>query len=231
MTLLPLDSHDVTGVDLPRYKVPPTCCAPGCNRLSDHAHHVWRRSFLSGDFAWVKLPDGTITGNLVPLCWRHHNDVTGMIAGHKAKIVWNDGGNTISTGFWWLWLNEPNGANELANLSWQPPIHGKPEVKTPVTSHAAEGPASTPRCPGCNRPLPHEHEEKKERDPLRRRKSWTIKVPDDIDEDGALVLDMLLDTCADLFGHEPDKPNLRYFTIVQALVLVAQNGHVMLSED
>lgn len=216
-----MESQDVRGVDLPRYKVPPVCCAPGCSRYADHAHHVWRRSFLKGDYAWVELPGHLIVGNLVPLCYQHHNDVTGMINGHKAKIVWPNFADGLAHlgGFYWQWLDN---RSEIAALTWQPPVHGQ---QTSVTSHTPfEGPAATEVCPGCRRPLPKK--DKQVKDPLRRRKSWSIKVPDDTVEDGALVLDTLVEECARMFNHS-DKPNMRYFTVAQALALVVQNSHLL----
>ena len=67
----------------------------------------------------------------------------------------------------------------------------------------------------------HEKDEKPEKG--RRRKNWTIAVPQDSDEDGATILDLLLEQAAEIFGHDPDAKNLRYHTIAQALVLVVQH--------
>lgn len=84
-----------------------------------------------------------------------------------------------------------------------------------------ETPATTECCPTCSRPLPRP---KGQREPAKVRRSWTINVPKEEQEDGAEVLDTLLEECRKLFGHNEGK-NLKYHTIVQALALVVQNGH------
>lgn len=223
MTLLPLEDWNVKGAPGVRYKVPSVCSVPGCSRFADHAHHLWRRSYLGGDFWWVTIPDVGIVGNVVPLCWRHHDDVTGGKDGHKAKIQWAD--QPAPRGLYWVRL-EGEGPREAMALSWQPPTMDDPSCDM---SHGFVGPASTARCTGCGRPLKREDDGQK-RDPKRRRKSWLIQVPDDTSEDGAKVLDLLLENVAEIFGHDPHAPNLRYFTVVQALALVVQHKEMMLNE-
>lgn len=218
MTLLPHENRDVRGLEgpeFPAYKVGPVCCAPGCSRYADHPHHLWRRSALGGAFSWVELWDHTIVGNVVPLCARCHQDVTeGRVwmryEEDGKKVVWDD-----------------NSVKFPAAIFPQPPRMGA--TLTPAEKPFL-GPASRVMCPGCGRALPHESDEKKPRDMSRRRKTWVVSVPDDAREDGALVLDTLLDECRDLFQHGEDR-NVRYFTLVQALALVVQNGHLMLSDE
>lgn len=215
MTLSPTDSRNVVGLAgdaYPNFRVGPVCCAPDCSRFAEHAHHLWRRSQLGGPFDWVRLEDGTILGNKVPLCFDCHRRVTD----NEVRIVW------LHDKFWWC----DHGVLLIGDqaISPQPPIHGKP---TSVTRHSApDGPASNPTCSECGRSMPHKHEGPKE--PKRRRKTWSITVPDDA-EDGALVLDTLIEECRKLFGHGEEK-NLRYITTVQALALVVQNGHVLVGD-
>lgn len=171
---------------------------------------MFRRSLLAGAFDWVRLDDGTIVANKVALCHACHL----LITDNQARIRWLD--ETF------VWID--NNGILLGELSPQPPIHGKP---TSVTRHSApDGPASNPTCSECGRSMPHKHEGPKE--PKRRRKTWSITVPDDA-EDGALVLDTLIEECRKLFGHGEEK-NLRYITTVQALALVVQNGHVLVGD-
>lgn len=59
----------------------------------------------------------------------------------------------------------------------------------------------------------------------KRRKTWTVQVPNEATEDGALVLDTLIEECADLFHRDMSQSNLRYYVLAQALALVIQNGH------
>lgn len=212
MTLLPHENHDVKGLDgpaFPRYKVAPVCCVPGCSKFTDHAHHLWRRSFLGGDFCWVELWDHKIIGNLVGLCYRHHEQVTRgevWMRWNDVDVVWDD-----------------NSVKYPPPIFPQPPAHGEPIPQSDKS--LSLGPASRVICPGCKRPLPHEKIEGQKRDPTKRRKTWTVKVPDD-GEDGALVLDTLLEGCRDLFQHGEEE-NVRYFTIAQALAWVVQHGHLL----
>ena len=214
MTLVPLENQDVHGLEgpeFPAYKVGPVCSAPDCSRFVDHRHHLWRRSFLAGAYDWVELPDHVIVGNVVGLCIGHHD----LITDNQAWIRWIDGA------FWWCY---PNG-REDDKLYPQPPIHGQPVLD----SHEQQivGPAAAAVCPGCKRPLPRAKDDRKEG--ARRRKTWVVTVPADAQEDGALVLDTLLEECRSLFSHG-EETNLRYFTLVQALALVVQNGHALVSD-
>lgn len=218
MTLIPHENRDVHGLDgpaFPRYKVGPVCCVPGCSRFADHAHHVWRRSFLGGDYAWVELWDHTILGNLSGLCWQHHDEVTQgkvwMRYDEKRKrVVWDD-----------------NNTKYPADIFPALPVHGEPA--TQGKPDRVLGPGAAEVCPGCKRTLPREKPEGEKNEEARRRKTWTVTVPADSAEDGALVLDTMIEACRELFSHPEDK-NVRYFTLVQALALVVQHGHVLVSE-
>lgn len=211
MTLSPTDSRNVVGLAgdaYPSFKVGPVCCAPDCSRFAEHPHHLWRRSQLGGPFDWVKLEDGTILGNKVGLCFQCHRRVTD----NEVRIIW------LHDKFWWAEYGTLLVGDRA--ITPQPPIHGKPNV----TRHSApDGPASVPTCTECGRALPHKHDGPKE--PKRRRKTWTITVPDDA-EDGAVILDVFLEELRKVFGHGEEK-NLRYLTTVQAFALVLENATAM----
>lgn len=215
MTLSPTDNRNVVGLAgdaYPSFKVGPVCCAPDCSRFAEHPHHLWRRSQLGGPFDWVKLEDGTILGNKVGLCFECHRRVTD----NEVRIIWH------VEKFWWC----PYGTLLIGDqaLTPQPPIHGKPSV----TRHSApDGPASVPTCGECGRALPHKHDGPKE--PKRRRKTISITVPDDLDEDGGEVLDVMWEELRKLFGH-PEGGNMRYFATVQAFALVLENATSMLAD-
>src|SRR5262245_40169713 len=87
----------VRGADGPRYKVGATCAVPNCGRYSDHAHHLWSRSYLGKPYDWIEVHDLRVK-NLMPLCWRHHEDVTGTIGGYKAGIKYEPESGL----FWWV---------------------------------------------------------------------------------------------------------------------------------
>lgn len=161
---------------------------------------------MGGDYAWVELWDGTVVGNLCGLCWRHHEDVTV----NKSQILWIDDPGI----FVWTDNISDQLTNILDRLSPQPPKWGT------VTSHGGhETPVDL--CPECNRPKrkPIEHEPGEK----RRKKTWTVKVPDD-KEDGALVLDILVEEVAAQFGIDHYTSALkRYYVIQPALTYIMQN--------
>ena len=218
MTLLPLENRNIIalrGDKYPDYKVGPICSAPGCSKFTDHAHHLWRRSFTAGACSWIKLPDDTVTGNLCGLCWRHHEEVTV----NTVQIVWSNG---------FYWKDHQGGYVRL--LDPQPPRYPTNVTEEPQKAAEAllDGPASNPKCPSCKRTLPHTHDKKKEG--TRKRVQWSIHVPQDQQEDGADVLDTLVEECGKIFGHDENK-RTKYFTVVQALALVVQNGNKLVSES
>lgn len=220
MTLLPHGNRDVkplSGGGYVPYTVGPMCCVPGCSRLADHAHHLWRRSFIGGDHAWVRLWDGSAVGNLVAICWRHHEEVT---VG-KMAIVYRESERSF---YWASVVSDGNGFEILAPIFPQPPMGGEPPEKATLEVHE-HGPASNERCPSCNQVI----KEKKPREPARRRKTWVVAVPAD-DEDGALVLDTLLDEVRDMFNHD-ETENMRYFTLVQALAWVVQHQSLLVKDS
>jgi hypothetical protein len=191
--------------------VGPKCSHPSCNSWADHSHHLVRRSQLGGDYAWV-LIDGVLHANLTGLCAAHHDEITGRVGGHRAAIRLED------SIFYWCSLTERNGAVEyipFAPLEPQPP---SPESLAQRTSHDPD----SEHCPFCG-------QTKRRRASAgdaatgsrRRRKSWTIKVPAD-GEDGAEILDTLIDDLAPLIGVDPTASG-RYFVVAVALVYAQQN--------
>lgn len=207
MTKLPHENWDVKGVTGPNYKVGPVCSAPGCKKFADHAHHIWRRSFLAGDFKWVELWDGRTVPNLVGLCYEHHQDVTE----NRAMIQFDD------TGLF-MWSQQTTGD-----------LYAPVGMLNPQPQHSIEKMDDDEEpCPTCGHRTRRRELPPGERRP---RKTWTVRVPAD-SEDGAEVLDELEEQVARSFGieHYSNIRNRRYFTIVQAFVVVMQNQH-LLSRD
>lgn len=207
MTKFPTESRDVQGLEgdeYPDFKVGPVCAVPGCRRLTDHAHHLFSRGMMGGAFNWVLVPDGTEIGNKAPLCYRHHEQVTN-----------NEIGITYQGGRF-FWEGEP--------LSWQPPKKGGPE-EVSVTEQEER-----PVCPGCGRRMPKPRidtpvEEKK------RRKTWAVSVPATVEEDGADVLDALLESARekmDAAGLDWGEGQ-KYFVLSTALGLFVMHAEQVLS--
>src|SRR5215831_12649750 len=107
MTRLPLDSWEITGIDGGGYVANAVCAHPDCDLVVGERHHLWRRSFLAGDFWWVRLPDGAVLGNVVFLCQHHHQ----LITENKARI------ELIGEALVWV------DASGQELLSWQPPFY------------------------------------------------------------------------------------------------------------
>lgn len=224
MTRLPAENRDVVGIEYgpayPKYKVGPLCSHPMCSKIADHAHHIWRRSFLAGDYGWVQLWNGTIVQNLTGLCYQHHD----LITVNKNDILYTDSGRFI-------WSMPSAGPNGLV-LQPEPKKWSAAETFREIVAeeerHEHVGPGASEKCPTCKRAIKRESTGPKEA--KRHREKWTITVPKDERENGADVLDSLLDSCAQLFGHDETR-ELRYFTLVQALALVMQHGEKMVGDD
>ncbi len=260
MTRFPTESRDVEGVPVdanhPDYKVPSICAAPGCAKFTDAAHHLFSRGLMGGAQTWVRLPDGAETGNLVPLCYHHHEKVTN----NEIHIVYENGSYIWDDGF------------QLLPLSWQPPrkpvyvdprevarkkldvvlpdpnarLHLPPKVESttfdpPKPAVEAieevareEFPDEKPACPTCGRTLPRPKldtptEEKKV------RKTFAVAVPWTIEENGADVLDALLDAARDKMDEAGlnwgDGHRVRYYVLSTALALFVTHADKILSES
>jgi hypothetical protein len=218
VTLLPSSDFGIRGHPGKAYDVNEVCAVPGCDRLSQHAHHLWPRSFLRNQpQEWIQLPDGTIVGNRTGLCAPHHDDVSSPVGGHRARIVFSSGL------FWWEerdrpepWVaehRERDGVvvwNRLGALDPQPPGAGQAEAKLVVAEV----------CPTCG----HKKRQNGGRPkPARRTKEWTLVVPDDV-EIGADVLDGWADDLAIVLGFEDETSRLRrYHAVATALAWTIQN--------
>jgi len=217
VTLPPLPSTAVVGVVGKPYKVGGKCAVPGCESQVDHGHHIFRRSALAGAFFWVRLPDGQVVGNLTGLCWRHHEGITGKRWGHSHWIQWRNGEylwGTIRLG-----VEVPNWDTDfipVGPLDPQPPAPDLLDAPQPTERSEPD------RCPECGQ------QKRRSGSPAistpgapRRRKSWIVKVPDD-HEDGADVLDVLVDDLAPLLGIDPTASG-RYHVLVPVLVYAHQD--------
>lgn len=210
MTRLPAENRNVTGIEysegFPKYKVGPLCSAPGCSRLADHAHHIWRRSFLAGDYGWVKLWNDTIVQNLCALCHMHHQ----LVTENEVIIVYQ------SEKFWW------NDGKQAFALDPQPKVWGAPSHVTELPEkddQHVHAPGSVEKCPTCRRSLPRPAARSEAKRP---RRDWKVTVPVDERENGADVLDTLIEEAQKILGHDETK-QARYFTLAQVLALFLQD--------
>jgi hypothetical protein len=210
MTLIPSEAWNVAGVEGDKYTVGPFCDAPGCKRPVDHKHHLWRRSFLGGDYWWVRVPTSrgtTVTiRNVVGLCYHHHEDVTGDVGGHKAWIRWNE----QREDFDWLESVDYGHWQKIGTLT----LPTSPEPTAPIQE--------SERCPTCGHVKRHDHEHR-EPGPRRAKKSWTMKVPAD-SENGWEEIEEYVEIIGEAIGAGEYTSALRRFYVVQpSLFWVMQN--------
>jgi len=216
VTLRPYSSFEVRGHPGKPYAPNPVCAAPGCFLRSVHAHHILARSALRGQpNNWVEFPDGTVVGNLTSLCLMHHNQVTGELGGHRARIQFDQGL------FWWLGRSAVGDANRYESFAveWvkvgaldpQPPgVVAKPEEPAPSTD-------TEEVCPRCGH-----HKKPRAPAPRRKSKTWTVEVPDD-GEVGADNLDEWVDEFAVMLGFDDERSRLRrYHALAHMFVWIGQ---------
>lgn len=209
MTLSPWDGPQVRGVPGPDYKVGPHCCNPGCRRYAEHAHHIFRRTDqrLGAPFDWVEIK-GVTYQNKTGVCARCHDDLTGGVGGHKAAI------RILGPDYDWVW-------------TWCAVVHGdivtplsaiEPQPLTPeqLAETRVPDPWEPETCPTCG------HVKRARPSPVggRARKSWTIKVPDDA-ENGAEILDTLVDDMGLVLGIEPNQTG-RYYIVLPCVYYAHQ---------
>jgi hypothetical protein len=208
VTLAALDSWLVKGVKLgPKYdyKVGPRCSNPECRRFAEHAHHIVRRSALAGDYAWVEI-DGKVVANKTGLCVPCHNDITGEVGGHKAAIRWIDG--------LFVWCLVSTGGHGLGEISYHPVGPIEPQPPTPdLLAEQPGNPVESDHCPMCG-----QIKRRRRADATRRRrKTWIVKVPDESVEDGADVLDTLVENLALIIPNADAGMAGRYYVLVHSL--------------
>lgn len=226
MTFLPVDSRDIVAAEGPKYKVGPSCAAPFCNSFADHAHHVVRRSFLNGDYEWVKMPDGKIVGNLSPLCYLHHKDITE----NRTRIVYQEGK--------FLW---DNFIGDPVPLGWQPPNYELVEAAEQEKfdrafnqhEHVLDEEQPEKRiCKSCGQRLPKPKVETPVEEKKLRR-TWAVSVPVDLLEDGADTLDTLLEAAreelADAGLEYGQGKKVKFHILATSLGLFVQHSKSILS--
>ena len=202
-----IDFQLVKGVrDGPEYKVGPRCSNPNCNRWSEHAHHIVRRSALGRDFRWIEI-DSRVIGNLTGVCPPCHDDLTGRLGGHKAAIRYHE------HDFWWALPVANDG--KVSNYHLVAPID--PQPPTPETIYNAQSDVSPSEssCPFCGQK--RRHSPAPRRGWGRRRKTWTVQVPADEQENGADVLDTLIENLAPLIPNADSSGVGRYYALVPVL--------------
>jgi hypothetical protein len=217
VTLAP--TAQVRGVEGKRPARNSRCSVPGCISLSQHGHHIWSRSYLRGQpYEWVRLQDdGSVVCNTTGLCAHHHDWVTGMIGGHKARVEYVEGV------FVWQDFDAPELSGPLFPQPVRQGSQPKPHLKKEV-AHTHLAPGETCESCGYTKPIPGEP------GPKRRAKTWAMTVPDDA-EDGAEVLDGWVADFAAVLGLDPASPRLlRYHAVVTVLAWAHINMPLLIKD-
>lgn len=233
------------GVDGPKYELNEICAAPKCGTPYCERHHLWRRSFLIGDFWWVEiLASGSVVGNCVNLCHTHHQAITenkAVIEFVDGEFVWSD----------MLLLNEPLTFQPTAPPPDNQTINAVSDSKTPEkkleeeawkeANSRIDGLEGIPEmietlraeCPTCHRKLPPVKDEID--NPVEKkkiRKTWSVAVPNDNQEDGADVLDTLIEEIRTEFADAGlpygESGTAKYHVMATALALFVTHADTIL---
>ena len=111
MTLLAVEDARLgwPGDDWPHdFDIPPGCMHPYCQQRWSQRHHVVRRSATGGPRRFVSI-DGLVVPNVVGLCDIHHDQLTGLVGGHRAAIVFPPAPEIARDLYrgWWVWYGAP----------------------------------------------------------------------------------------------------------------------------
>ena len=221
MTIRVAEDHLVLGEDGAAYKVGPWCANPTCKRTVDHVHHIFTKAQMGGDYSWVRIDDDYVVGNLTGLCAWCHTDIHGDVGGTNAAIRF------VDNEFLWCSVRNRWGEIELIPqglLRPQPPTPESLTGSAPATASESE----SEQCPTCG------HTKRRgpagPPGPRRPKKTWTVKVPDD-QENGAEVLNTMVDDLAVTLGFDDPKSALRrYHVLVPALYWAQQNKRQFIEE-
>lgn len=174
-------------------------------------HHIVRRSY-AGNLTWVEI-DGKVLPNVCGLCRPCHERITT----NKSAIVWRNGE--------YCWQNGRLD-NEWIPLDPLPPHMpiDKPEVFPEPRTFSARV------CPTCERPLPKPKSDKPEE--KRPRRTWSVTVPKDERENGAEVLDVLIEEVRTELGKAGlpygEADSVKYFVLSTALALFVHHAEEFL---
>ena len=210
MTLLPVDHHRVVGRKGPAYKVGPRCCNPHCRKIAAHAHHLWRRSEIIKDYDWVEV-DGWIVAGKVGVCADCHSYLTE----NKQAIRLDEQAKTFS----WCVVTGSKPSLEYHDVGLIEPQPPTPELL--ATLAPDQGTGSEESCPFCGQ---LKRRRRRTGALRRRRKSWLVKVPADAEEDGAAVLDALVENIAPLVPNADTSTTGRYYVLVPVLAYATMNA-------
>lgn len=206
------------GEDYEPYELPsPYCANPECEFKATDRHHLFSRGLMGGAFDWVRLADGVETGNIIGFCWECHKKIT------ENKVHINL--NPKDYNFYW---------NDKL-LRYQPPKKGEDAALLASPGEESAAADARPVCETCKRPLPRPKIQGEKIEKRRIRKTWSVAVPLDEQEDGAEVIDGLLELAEeklDKFGINWGHGNrVVYYKLTTILGLFCQHSDEILSDS
>lgn len=204
MTLPPVESKQVRGVDGPPLLVNDVCGHPECDEPASERHHIYSRGLLKGAYDWWSFKDTDVRyPNVIGLCGKHHLDVTGGIGGHRAAIMLE-----LDKGYYW-YVPSDMGWRRLGPLRPQP-----------VEDHVHDDPDT---CPTCGRRK--ERKPKLPPGPPREKTKAVITFP----KDEVIVWEELVEQVKALFHRQHESSP--YWALVECMVFAIQHKHRMTRED
>lgn len=217
MTLAPLISPEIRGLDGKPGDVSGECVSPGCHSPAQQRHHLWPRSYLRGQpYEWVSV-NGRTMQNSVGLCVACHAAVTGDVGGHRAHIRYRE---DVGIFEWWA-KGEGDEWFYVGPIDKQRFIDAQPEARR---IRAQEG-----LCPECGKPLTS-HTEKHPPGPRRKVTTWGVVVPDD-GEVGSEQMDDWIEQFAVMFGFGEASTRLQRFHVLSLVLSWAMMNREQLLRD
>lgn len=215
MTRIPFEEHYKVGAAVgPAYTLPGVCSQPDCDEHEVQRHHLVRRSHLGGAYDWIEY-EGVLIQNVVGLCLEHHQ----LVTENKAWIVWSPLG-------FFEWVNVDDHDYQFGEAKKLDP---HPQVGETPDMSGVYVPDNPEICPTCKRP----HRKKTPPEQARNRQKWAIHIPVDERENGADVLDTLLEEARKLMAQAGlaygDEDNARYYILAAVLGLFVQHGQDVMS--
>lgn len=212
--LKPIENRRVLAAASERYPLNRKCAHPDCSEPTVDPHHAFPRSEIAGDSWFVIIADpetGSYDGvqpipHVTGLCRDHHN----AVEEHDAWIKYEDGV--------WNWYDlAPTPPEEAERWSQETGEH--PDAY-PVDTWKLLGPLNPQ--PGSVEGKPKRRRFKGEE--RRKRRTISLRVPDDAGEDGAALLDEQIEALEAKINPDDDKRRPIYYTIMDALSFTNLNA-------
>lgn len=190
--LKPIENRRVRGVASERYPLNRKCAHPECNEDAVDPHHIFPRSAIGNDSWFVQfyyVPEGqSIVGVNEGDPIPH---VAGLCRAHHDDVEEHRAWIKLEDGeyVWYDRSDYPNLEPEWISLG---PLNPQPGSQ--------DGKPKRRKFQGQAR---------------RARKTVSVKVPQDAQEDGAGILEDLIGQLEDRLGHEPHRPT--YYSLVDGL--------------